>query len=859
MIHRKTLYAAVFTVAALITSGQPAGAKIFGKKKKAKTEEAAVPEKKKTRYEEFFKTEHEVAPGMITLHLMKGKLYFEMPVEIIGREMLLGSTVTEISDNRNATVGSKPTAPLHVTFTVTDDKVQLREIFHQYVSPDENIRESLKKSTIASILNTSKIECWNNDSTAVVFEMTDFFVSDNKKLTPFSPYSSFASYKRSDSFKKESSYLSGIKSFGDNISIKSSLTYTVNITNPTSNRTVVKDQPFTVEMTRSLMLLPREPVRARAADYRIGVFWSELSQLGSQSRATAPVYYAHKWNIQPKDTAAYERGEKVEPREQIVFYVDDTFPEWWKPYIREGIEQWNELFEEIGFVNVIRAVDFPGDDPQFDPDNIKYSCVRYVPINIQNAMGPSWVDPRSGQILNASVYVYHDVMKLISGWLFVQTSPADRQVRTLDIPREILGDALRYVVAHEIGHCLGFMHNMSASSVIPVEELRSPEHTARTGTTTSIMDYARFNYVAQPGDKERGVKLTPPRFGEYDRWLVKWTYTPVTEASSFEEEAAVTAGWITEAIKDPVYRYGKQQMGTTLDPRSQTEDLGDNAVEATRYGIANLKYIIENYDGWITEGDEDSEFRREVLNNVVSQMTRYIGHVYANVGGLFINQVKSSDDIPHIEDIPREQQVAALEYLFEIYGDLDWLDNREFLSKMPLLGSPAERVRQTLAARILNTQFKVALYNGVTDGGLDFGECADMVYDFVWAPTLKGTRPDASQMYLQKKYVEGMMETGKLRSPVAQRSLVGFADEAHDCPCDCWHHRDAFDFEYEEVSGFEFSPRSVFVSSKATEADCFAYLKKVERLLKSRVASAPAEARAHYEHLLMILDYALKK
>ena len=221
----------------------------------------------------------------------------------------------------------------------------------------------------------------------------------------------------------------------------------------------------------------------------------------------------------------------------------------WKPYLREGVTQWNELFEQIGFKDVVAAKDFPTDDPEFDPDNIKYSCVRYAPSSIENAMGPSWVDPRSGEILNASVYLYHNVIKLISNWLFVQTAQADKDVRTVNIPDEMVGDALRYVLSHEIGHCLGFMHNMGASSTFPVDSLRSPEFTQKYGTTPSIMDYARFNYVAQPGDKERGVKLTPPRFGEYDKYLIKWTYTPVFNVNSAEEEAIITSKWISDAIK----------------------------------------------------------------------------------------------------------------------------------------------------------------------------------------------------------------------------------------------------------------------------------------------------------------------
>ena len=348
------------------------------------------------------------------------------------------------------------------------------------------------------------------------------------------------------------------------------------------------NEPLTAVMTRSLVLLPREPYRPRITDSRMSVFPTGKVLFSEREQRAKVIYYAHRWRLEPSDMDAWKRGERVAPKKQIVFYVDDGFPEMWKKHIFEAVDQWNEPFGRIGFKNAIAAKPYPKDDPEFDPDNIKYSCIRYAPIAIANAMGPSWVDPRSGEILNASVYVYHDVMKLLNNWLFVQTAQADERVRAVTIPEEVIGDGLRYVVAHEVGHCLGYMHNMSASAVIPVDSLRSPSFTQKYGTTTSIMDYARFNYVARPGDRERGVQLTPPRFGLYDYYAVKWLYTPVPDAkTAAEEEYAVTSKWITGAAGRPdlPLRQAAVRRHRSI-PRSQSEDLGDDAVKASGYGIA---------------------------------------------------------------------------------------------------------------------------------------------------------------------------------------------------------------------------------------------------------------------------------
>lgn len=832
---------------------------LFFKAKSKKEQNDTI--KKVNEYEKLFGKEHLSAKGMMTLHIVSGKVYFELPLNLLNREMLIGSTVSKISDNTHAVVGSKPTSPLHVKFTKNETHVQLCEVNVGYITNNSLTDRSLENSRIPSILENKKILAYSPDSSAVVIDMTSFFVGDNKRMSPFDDVSLIGRVVRRETFVAANSYPTNVKAFEDNVSITSVLSYTYTLSTPRGG-TLVADAPFTAEMTRSIVLLEDVPsYRPRMADYRIGVFNTSRSKLGTDASSTNSIYFANRWDIQPKDTAAYRRGELVEPTKPIVFYMDDTFPEQWKPYIKEGITQWNEVFEGIGFKNVIRVKDFPKDDKTFDPDNIKYSCVRYAPSNFQNAMGPSWVDPRTGEIFTASVYVYHDVVKLIRRWLFVQTSQADPDVRTANIPEPILGDALRYVISHEIGHCLGFMHNMSASYAIPVDSLRSAEYTSKHGTTMSIMDYARFNYVAQPGDKEKGVKLTPPRFGEYDRYLVNWTYRPVFDVKTPEEEAKITAQWITDSLaKSPIYQYGKQQFLEVLDPRSQSEDLGNDAIKATEYGIKNLKYITKNLDTWIDKQDDSYEFRQELFSGIIEQLITYIMHVTNNIGGYQSNEVKSSDSISRYEPLSTSYQRKALQYLISLYDDLDWLDNAPVLSKVSISGSPKKLIQTYLQRIIFNLPIRISTYELMTPDSYQSSEASETIFDFVWKG--KGASANLSDAYmsLQNFYINNMIEIVKFNG--RHSSGVAIADPItesieHDF-CQSKHKHCCSACGISPVAGFEKVSYNRFAEPRITPADLYANIMKAKTLIRQRISTTTGATKAHYQALLNVIEINFK-
>ena len=430
-----------------------------GKKKKEEVKaETPVARKRSVKYDRLFRGKKvETAKGLVTIHKIGAKLYFEFPMNLLNREFLIGTTVSEISNNGNVLVGQKASTPLHVKFNIIDSTLYMQEVTNSSrpnVYADEvGMQEAVAESTIIPIMQSFKIAAYNRDTTAVVFDVTEMFVGDNKRMDPFDPYGKTAGYgllERKATLNKALTYVDSFKAFEDNISIRTMMTYKEVLTR--KNSAYRHEEQVTMKVNRSMILLPEKEdmMRWRLADPRVGYFVSSFQHMGMDVDRTTRTYFMHRWNLEPKDMEKFKQGELVEPVKPIVFYVDNTFPVSWRNAIHEGIREWNKAFERIGFKNAVQSKDFPTNDPEFDPDNLKYSCVRYAPISVENAMGPSWVDPRTGEIMNASVFVYHDVVKLVNGMRFVQTAQLDERVRTEKLPEEVMHESLRYIIAHEV-------------------------------------------------------------------------------------------------------------------------------------------------------------------------------------------------------------------------------------------------------------------------------------------------------------------------------------------------------------------------------------------------------------------------
>ncbi len=850
-----------------------------GRKKKGKTTEVKAPEKK-SAYDKLFKKKscETVKSNFITLHKVDGKLYFEIPTKYLGREMLLASTLTSTSSNDFCDVGYKQNDPLHIKFTKIDSTIYLNEV-NAYVTSNPNepsLRKAIDKNFMDAILYSYKIAAYNGDSTAVVIDVTPMFTTDMKEFA-FLPTSIMGLIQVVTSFNKDGSALGEIKAFDDNLTVKSMLSYKMSLKFMAFS--ILDNMPLTATVTRSLLLLPEEKMRPRISDSRVGIFVTSKQHVSTAKDGIQNYTLANRWRLEPKDVAAYRRGELVEPVKPIVFYIDDAFPELWKQPIKEGTLRWNAAFEKIGFKNAVQVRDFPADDPEFDPDNLKYSCIRYLPSSTANAMGPSWVDPTTGEIINASVLVYNDVIRLINNWRFVQTAQIDPSVRAKKMPDDIVKESIAYVVAHEVGHCLGFMHNMAASASYAVDSLRSASFTNTYGTTPCIMDYARFNYVAQPGDK--GVRLTPPDLGIYDYFLVKWSYQPLLDAGNEWDEQATLEGWVDEKAGDPRYRYGRQQIYSRYDPSAIEEDLGDDPMKAGEYGIKNLKYILANMNDWVTD-DTDFTHREQLYKQIANQYYRYLMNVMYNVGGIYLTEVKDGTRGQRHVSVPKNVQKASLAWILKEFKSADWLNNKELTKNFSMAVDMTPVLQKRLLDQLERLTGNILLSAHLSSNPYTVQEYLTDLYNGAFDSTIKGRKLTEGDKMLQRFIVDVSSSAFKDAGGGALRMLTDAAyvpsvEEiaAYGLDESGFIHKYIDQFrQLEEEHGVGYVARQMALNEfgygygfqrRVTVGEIDnsqTYIQdmalKAQRLLSSKVAGATGDTKVHYQSMLMKLNKALK-
>ena len=609
--------------------------------------------------------------GLFNVYKKDDKYYFEIPDSLIGRDMLMVTRVSKMSVSIPLTQHKLNEQVLR--WEKKDKNFLLRESsFVNFANDSLPISEAVVNSNFEPILFKFKIEAVSDSLNTSLIDVTTLFNSDVKPLGY--PQRSRKARKIS-SLDTKLSYIESIKSYPKNIEARHVKTYR---SSETESGTV------SMEINNSMVILPKTPMKRRYFDERVGWFTNSQTDYGIDNQEAKTVKYLKRWRLEVKDEdiEKFEAGELVEPKKPIVYYIDPATPKKWRKYLKQGVEDWQVAFESAGFKNAILAKDPPTkeEDPDWSPEDVRYSVIRYLASPILNANGPSTSDPRSGEIIESDINWYHNVMKLLRNWFFIQTSVINENVRSPEFDNETMGRAIRFVSAHEVGHTIGLPHNFGSSSAYPVDSIRSKTFTKKYGIAPSIMDYARFNYIAQPGDE--GVSLVID-VGPYDKYSTMWGYKPILDKTA-EEEKEVLNKWITERADDLMFRFGS----SSIDPSSQTEDLGNDAIKASNYGIANLKRIIPNLIEWTTEDGENYDELQYLYGQVLSQFRRYLGHVSTNVGGVYQYYKTSDQEGAVYTHVEKNHQKNCIKFLNKnLFETPTWVINKNILDKIQFAGA----------------------------------------------------------------------------------------------------------------------------------------------------------------------------
>jgi hypothetical protein len=821
------------TTLLLLGATTHAEAKIFErKKKKAQTEVKAAPVKQNINglkpYAQVITPKAKSSFGFLTVHKVDNNYFFEIPDSMLNRDILIVNRISKAPTSRQKSrvgypgdiLGSKV-----IRFENKDNKrILVREYSYRERSENKDgMFQSVRNSNTQPIVANFGIETIKKDSLTrnYVINVSVFLQKENPL---FSFDADSKEYIGLLNMVGEGTYIDTLKAFPKNIEISTTVTYQSKkgMSNVGFLETGSPRIPLTYELNSSMVLLPEVPMKARLFDPRVGYFTVGYTDFDSNPQGIEYKKLITRWRLEPKDEAAYLRGELVEPKKPIVIYIDPATPKKWVPYLIQGVNDWQVAFEKAGFKNAIYALEAPTDDPSWSLEDARHSAIVYKPSDIPNASGPHINDPRTGEILETHINWYHNVMSLLRDWYMIQAGTIDEAARKMQLDDELMGQLIRFVSSHEVGHTLGLRHNFGSSHTVPVEKLRDKAWVEANGHTPSIMDYARFNYVAQPEDGITRAGIFP-RIGIYDKWSIEWGYRWLPQFQTPEDEVAFSNQSIIEKLKTDVrYTFGTESDPN--DPRNQSEDLGDDSMLASLYGIKNLKRIVPQILTWSYEPNKSYAGAGEIYSGVVSQFNRYLGHVTKNVAGIYSNSitVEQTDEIAR-EFVPANIQKRAIAFLNEqLFTTPEWLIDRQLMEKAKIL--PVNVIcslQSGVLARLINKNTLDKMSENEILNGKKAYTSAQMFNDLkkvIWSNL---GQSDIYKRNMQKAYVE---------------NLINLLDKKGNADKNASGKRPAY-----------------------SEAPAIAHgqLTELKRLATSAASMTSGTAKGHYQNLITLIDTAL--
>ena len=707
--------------------------------------------KEEDKYTKFFKDKKvETARGkFVTLHKIDGSVYLELPTKYLGKELMMGAKITSTTDPDYLAVGSMNSAPIVFRFEKQDSVIVMKApnsiVYRRDASPE--LQKALELNYRDQSVESFTPEVYKADSSAVVLKI-------NSLVTESSPFfeivpSQQGPFKITSSRNSSLTFVRGLKSFDSNASVRVEMNFSVNAS-LMGVLTVAKDMPLTAEVTYTILPVEASNAIPRFADARVGYQTTRKVSFPDYLDQSEPVYLAHRWQLVPKDKKAYAKGQLTEPERKIVFYLDSAFPASWQRPIREGVLRWNKAFEAAGFRNAIEVRDFPKNDKQFDPDNLEYSCIRYIPNSQETIAASNWTDPRTGEIFSGNLTIYNNVEALLHKQRFIGTAAVDPQVRSSRLPQALFEESLSQLVTQEMGSVLGLLRNYAASASYTTDQLRSAKFTKESGLTPSILDGVTYNYLAQPSDK--GVRLINDQLGVYDLFAIDWGYRYFDLKGDPAAEAKELLSRVDKRAREPYLRYAPEQR-YAVDPTVRTEDLGNDPIKTAELTMKNLAFIQSNLSKWITN-DPDSRKKKSLYLAIVQGYYLQLKNAMSLVGGVVCQESRLSTSLPRYQVVPKAKQREAFQWLLRQAKDFQGKADRNFERKGFIDVSYYDQLLEFLVKDIYDLRSRIIIASQVDSKTYSLGEYFDDLYQATFASTIAGKSPNHMERLMQIAFID---------------------------------------------------------------------------------------------------------